>query len=154
MAVCPVIPATPSCKYLFFPLSDTVHAVATGTNVQTTKIAPRYLGTLPSVADTALVLVCLPPSSLSSDRRRCVGVGGVESSILVVKSALSSSPTGPDYTRITGYLIEQSYDAGASWDSIATTIGYPAQAVAHCFRITAKRQDGTGPPITVCPLPQ
>lgn len=72
------------------------------------------------------------------------------------------SPTVPppviaptvDYTVISGYRIELSYDAGKSWDPIETTLTYPSQALAHCFRITAVRADGLGPTLVSCPLPK
>jgi hypothetical protein len=59
-----------------------------------------------------------------------------------------------DYTVITGFRFEQSYDAGQSWDPIETTLRYPSQAAAHCFRITALTAAGAGPAMVSCPLPK
>ena len=161
VAVCPSTPATPTCKYVFFPLSDTTHLVATGATLALAKSNPVYQLTLPNIPPTNQVLACLPPDSLSADLRRCLKAGsnGVESSVLVAKSTLVSNdvlppPSPPliDYSAVTGYTFEQSYDDGATWDGYTWHLSYPPQVAAHCFRISVTRADGNGPPVVVCPL--
>jgi hypothetical protein len=144
---------TTSCKYVFYPLTDTTHAIASRS-----KSTPIYQHTFGSYLPTDLIVAC--PKGAIVLGLSCTDSTGKDASVVVAKSAIPSltiipiNPTGPDYSTIISYLIEQSYDAGATWDTISTTITYPAQPLAHCFRITPHRKDGDGPAMVSCPLPK
>lgn len=145
-----------TCQYNFYPLTDTTHAIAA-----ISKTTPAYQHTYGAYGATALLVAC--PAGAIVSAATCLDSTGKDVSVIVAKSAIPAltivpivppPPTGPDYTMITGYLIEQSYDAGKTWDSFNTQIIYPMQNIAHCFRVTANRKDGNGPPMISCPLPK
>jgi hypothetical protein len=172
VAACPspVPPTWPAstCKYVFeLPDVRSPEAVAS-----ISKLAPVYTHTYSGyvVGKFAGVIVACPKNAvLSADKKSCMDAAGKDASGLVTLSSLptfsitaQSSPPPPppppppavDYTVVTGYTIEQSYDAGSTWDAISTTIGYPKQSAAHCFRVTAVTVTGKGPPQVVCPEPK
>lgn len=143
----------PTCKYIFYPLTDATHAIAS-----LSKTTPTYQHTYPAYLATQLLVAC--PAGASVLGAICNDSTGKDASVVIAKSAIPAltivpvTPPGPDYTTITSYTIEQSYDAGKTWDTASTTITYDPQAAAHCFRITPHRKDGDGPALVSCPLPK
>jgi hypothetical protein len=86
----PVWPAS-TCRYQFYPLTDTVHAAAS-----VSKTAPVYQHTYGgySVATTLLV-ACPAGATLSADTKQCTGPDGLDASALVAKSAIPSFAIAP-----------------------------------------------------------
>lgn len=139
-----------TCKYNFYPLSDTTHAIASISQTN-----PIYQHTYPSYLATQMIVAC--PAGAVTSGSACTDSNGKDATVVVAKSVVPSlaiAPTTPDYTAIISYTIEQSYDGGNTWDTVSTTIAYPPQAMAHCFRITAHRKDGDGLPLVGCPTPK
>lgn len=122
------------------------------------KTAPVWAHSISAYNSTDLLVAC--PSGAIVSGSTCSDSTKKDISVVVAKSAIPSltinpiNPPGPDYSTITSYIIEQSYDAGKTWDTISTTITYAPQSLAHCFRITPHRKDGDGPSTVSCPLPK
>jgi len=70
-----------------------------------------------------------------------------------VSPPVVTPPTpAPDYSKITGFLVEHSSDAGASWESVAAW-RVSSGPDKQCFRITPQEGNAVGPAMLVCPLP-
>lgn len=69
--------------------------------------------------------------------------------------AVPVAPTPPpvNFSAITGFEFEHSYDAGVTWDPIQTVLSYTPQAVGHCFRLTPLEGTVKGAPWVACPQP-
>jgi hypothetical protein len=75
-----------SCKYNFYPLSDTTHAIAS-----VSKTTPTYQHTYPSYAATTLIVAC--PAGATVSGGSCTS-GGKDVSVVVAKSAVPALALG------------------------------------------------------------
>lgn len=80
-----------SCKYQFYPLTDTVHAVAS-----VSKTAPIYAHTYSGYPPTAYLIACPQGAVLSADQTQCTANGkdasGIVSKALVGAFSIAVTP--------------------------------------------------------------
>lgn len=165
----PTWPAS-TCKYQFYPLTDTTHAIAS-----LSKATPVYQHTYAAYASTPAVLLVACPAGavVSADSKTCTSAG-LDASALVAYSAVSKFAILPvdtpprDYPvswqlSVDGYLVQHSSDGGATYDAgvqvppAATSYTFPKLPtnVKHCFQVTVLSQAyGNSSPSVICVPPQ
>jgi hypothetical protein len=134
----PVPPAWPasSCKYQFYPLTDTVHAIAS-----VSKTAPVYQHTYGGYnLATTLLVACPIGATLSADTKQCTGPNGLDASALVAKSAIPTFATTFDPPVVTPpATVSVTIKPLATSDPPQTTVTYSALPAGSCFALS----DGT-----------
>lgn len=154
-----------TCKYLFYPLTDTTHWMATGS-----KSAPSYAHTLAGYAPTpsALLVACPKGATLSIDQKTCTSAGA-DASQLVAYSQLAAFSITPAVSThaylinwsasVDGYLVQHSVDGGRTWDAgqsvpaSSTSVTYAAlpSNIPQCFQvITVSKTVGNSDPTVTC----
>jgi hypothetical protein len=78
-----------TCKYQFYPLTDTTHAIAS-----VSKTTPAYQHTYGGYPATAMLVACPKGAALSSDRVTCADASGADASLLTAKSAVPALAIG------------------------------------------------------------
>jgi hypothetical protein len=132
----PVPPSWPAstCKYQFYPLTDTVHAIAS-----VSKATPVYQHTYGGyTSGTVLLVACPSGATLSVDTKQCTGPDGLDASALVAKSAIPSFalPPPPPPPPV---LVSVTITPLAPSDPPQVAVTYRAIPAGSCFALS----DGT-----------